>query len=56
MYDYDFKDRIPMMTHDFDDDFLTCISPARSGHPQGWPSGKDGHTVSAISSIIGHSW
>ena len=39
-----------------DDDYLTCISPARSGHPQGWPSGKEGHRMSAISSIIGHSW
>ena len=41
---------------DDDDDHLTCISPARSGQPQGCPSGKEGHTVSAISSIIGHSW
>ena len=39
-----------------DDNYLTCISPARRGHPQGWPSGKEGHTMSAISSIIGHSW
>ena len=42
--------------NDDDDNYLTCISPARRGHPQGWPSGKEGHTMSAISSIIGHSW
>ena len=40
---------------DRDDDALTRISPASRGHPQGWFSGKEGHTVSAMSSIIGHS-